>query len=71
MYSFISCNINDLQMNFVSKVSAKRTNRPGISTTNRGGPIYRGRGMRSRGYRGSSYMYSGYRPVRRGRYVFY
>lgn len=49
------------------KVSAKRTNRPGISTTNRGGPIYRGRGMRSRGYRGSSYMYSGYRPVRRGR----
>lgn len=49
------------------KVNPKRTNRPGLSTTNRGGPMYRARGMRSRGYRGAnSYMY-GYRPSRRGR----
>ncbi len=50
------------------QVNPKRTNRPGISTTNRGGPVFRTRGMRSRGYRGASYMY-GYRPIRRGRYV--
>jgi len=43
------------------KVSAKRTNRPGISTTNRP-PRGRGRG---RGYRGSSYHY-GYQPRSRG-----
>ncbi|XKL63723.1 hypothetical protein PGB90_006087 [Kerria lacca] len=51
------------------KVNPKRTNRPGLSTTNRGGPAYRARGLRSRGYRGASYMY-GYRPVRRGRYIY-
>ncbi|KAK7591073.1 hypothetical protein V9T40_002686 [Parthenolecanium corni] len=50
------------------KVNPKRTNRPGLSTTNRGGPSFRGRSMRSRGYRGgSNYMYGGYRPARRGR----
>ncbi|XP_073981997.1 poly(A) binding protein nuclear 1 isoform X1 [Rhodnius prolixus] len=42
------------------KVNPKRTNRPGLSTTNRG---FRGRG-RSRYTRGAYY---GYRPVRRAR----
>ncbi|XP_026678804.1 polyadenylate-binding protein 2-B isoform X2 [Diaphorina citri] len=45
------------------KVNPKRTNRPGISTTNRGGPRGRGRGRVSRG----AAMYGGYRPVRRAR----
>lgn len=51
------------------KVSPKRTNRPGLSTTNRG-PVSRGRGFRGgRPFRGAgaTYMYSGYRPMRRGR----
>lgn len=44
------------------KVNPKRTNRPGMSMTNRGP---RGRGMRGRVSRGSAYF--GYRPVRRPR----
>ena len=40
-----------------SQVSAKRTNRPGLSTTNRGG--FRGRG-RGRGFRGGGGMYNPY-----------
>lgn len=43
----------------------KRTNRPGMSTTNRpprGRGAFRGRGM-GRGY------YTGFRPMRRPRYV--
>ncbi|GAB6029378.1 Polyadenylate-binding protein 2 [Chamberlinius hualienensis] len=45
------------------KVSAKRTNRPGISTTNR---PPKGR-FRGRGTRPSSYSGFGYRPIRRPR----
>uniref|UniRef100_A0A8D8U2A5 Polyadenylate-binding protein 2 n=1 Tax=Cacopsylla melanoneura TaxID=428564 RepID=A0A8D8U2A5_9HEMI len=45
------------------KVNPKRTNRPGISTTNRGAARARGRGVR--GTRGG--MYGGYRPMRRAR----
>lgn len=44
------------------KVNPKRTNRPGMSMTNRGP---RGRGMRGRASRGSAYY--GYRPMRRPR----
>ncbi|KAE8748130.1 hypothetical protein FOCC_FOCC005133 [Frankliniella occidentalis] len=44
------------------KVNPKRTNRPGMSMTNRGP---RGRGMRGRVSRGSAYF--GYRPIRRPR----
>lgn len=46
------------------KVNPKRTNRPGLSTTNRGG--FRGRGGRgARFARGAAYF--GYRPARRAR----
>lgn len=62
----LSFHFSEIHISFV-QVNPKRTNRPGLSTTNRGGPVYRARGMRSRGYRGASnYMY-GYRPMRRGR----
>lgn len=48
------------------KVNPKRTNRPGISTTDRG----RGRG-RGRGFRGGLYNpYGGYMPRPRGRAMF-
>merc|ERR1719471_2545494 len=46
------------------KVMPKRTNQPGISSTNRP-PYYRGRG----GYRGRAYRgYEGYGPIRNPRY---
>lgn len=48
------------------KVMPKRTNKPGLSTTNRPPRAMRGRGRSFRG--GFSPYYSGYRPVRRGRY---
>jgi hypothetical protein len=53
-------------------VNLKRTNKPGISTTNRpvatrGRAMFRGRPM-SRGGTPSSF-YGGYRPSRRPRYV--
>ncbi|KAJ8717163.1 hypothetical protein PYW07_005736 [Mythimna separata] len=47
------------------KVMPKRTNKPGLSTTNRPPRAMRGRGRSFRG--GFSPYYSGYRPVRRGR----
>ncbi|XP_056637346.1 polyadenylate-binding protein 2 isoform X2 [Diorhabda sublineata] len=51
------------------KVMPKRTNRPGISTTNRpprGRASFRGsRGVSTRGF------YSGYRPTRRPRYLYF
>lgn len=46
------------------KVTPKRTNQPGITSTDRGFPRGRGRG-RSRGYHNS--YFSGYRPRTRGR----
>lgn len=45
----------------------KRTNKPGLSSTNRPPRGMRGRG---RSFRGGFY-YSGYRPMRRGRYYPY
>lgn len=48
------------------KVNPKRTNRPGLSTTNNRG-FGRGR-PRGRGF-GRGGFYGGYRPVRRARYV--
>lgn len=53
-------------------MNPKRTNKPGISTTNRpvatrGRAMFRGRPM-SRGGTPSSF-YGGYRPSRRPRYV--
>lgn len=47
------------------KVMAKRTNQPGVSTTDRGFPRGRGRG-RSRGFHSPGY-FPGYRPRIRGR----
>ena len=47
------------------QVVPKRTNQPGISTTDRGFPRGRGRG-RSRGFHSPGY-FSGYRPRTRGR----
>lgn len=48
----------------IPQVNPKRTNRPGISSTNRGFPRSRARGRGgSRGY------YGGYRPTRRPRFV--
>ncbi|KAL1448967.1 hypothetical protein WDU94_000215 [Cyamophila willieti] len=44
------------------KVNPKRTNRPGISSTNRGAPRGRGRGRVAR-----AGIYGGYRPMRRAR----
>lgn len=56
----------------IFKVNPKRTNKPGISTTNRpvasrGRAMYRGRPT-SRG--GAPSFYGGYRPSRRPRYEF-
>uniref|UniRef100_A0A0A9VY10 Polyadenylate-binding protein 2 n=1 Tax=Lygus hesperus TaxID=30085 RepID=A0A0A9VY10_LYGHE len=47
------------------KVNPKRTNRPGLSTTNRGFRGGRGRGAGGRFSRGAAYY--GYRPARRAR----
>ncbi|KAI5636064.1 polyadenylate-binding protein 2 [Phthorimaea operculella] len=50
------------------KVMPKRTNKPGLSSTNRPPRGARGRGGGGRGFRGGfSPYYSGYRPARRGR----
>ena len=53
------------------QVNPKRTNRPGISTTDRGGSRGRGRG---RGFRGGYYNpynpYANYVPRPRGRAMF-
>ncbi|MCP5810244.1 hypothetical protein NL321_29280, partial [Klebsiella pneumoniae] len=47
------------------KVMPKRTNKPGLSSTNRPPRTMRGRG---RGYRGGlAPYYTGFRPPRRGR----
>ncbi|CAB0010549.1 unnamed protein product [Nesidiocoris tenuis] len=47
------------------KVNPKRTNRPGLSTTNRGG--FRGRGGRGARFPRGAAAYYGYRPARRSR----
>lgn len=54
---------NDYKTTFEFKVNPKRTNRPGLSTTNRGYP--RAGRYRARISRGAYY---GYRPTRRPRY---
>ncbi|CAH2042262.1 unnamed protein product, partial [Iphiclides podalirius] len=54
-----------LWMSLYLEVMPKRTNKPGLSTTNRPPRTMRGRGRSFRG--GFSPYYSGYRPIRRGR----
>ncbi|CAG9564119.1 unnamed protein product [Danaus chrysippus] len=51
------------------KVMPKRTNKPGLSTTNRPPRGARGRGRSYRG--GFTPYFAGYRPMRRGRYYPY
>lgn len=57
---------------FVTQVMPKRTNKPGLSSTNRPPRGMRGRGRSFRGGGGGGgFYYSGYRPMRRGRYYPY
>lgn len=63
-----SVNLLKILVILLSKVNPKRTNRPGISTTDRGSSRGRGRG---RGFRGGLYNpYANFMPRPRGRAMF-